>query len=373
MAAATTCTLQRVPACLQRRTCRRTSYASFVRNRGFAMLALLVVALALMGARAQSADAYSVMVSPKADRSAAVTLAGQSYQQSSVIYVFLAPTTGVRSVSFYLDDTDMSESPRQIESHAPFDFNGTYNGAAKGFAVGALPNGTHTITARVYENDGSTSVDSGTFSVSSSLRFEDNFSGSSVDTDDWRPWYSPGHAGNGLRRPSAITQSNGNLVITAKMVDGKIVSGGMAHRIDYTYGRFEFRVRTEVDPTGTMSGVVLTWPKYQKSPYFTENDIYETGYAAGTRSPFRTFIHYGYSSQKYYVHQADASDWHTMAMDWRPGALKIYRDGQMVWQTTDPYVIPDILHHLTIQLDARRTRTLTRYVRMYVDWVRLYS
>lgn len=57
----------------------------------------------------------------------------------------------------------------------------------------------------------------------------------------------------------------------------------------------------------------------------------------------------------------------------RPSALKIYRDGVLVWTLTDTAAIPDVLHHFNIQLDALNTRTLTTPVRMYVDYVRIYS
>jgi hypothetical protein len=349
-----------------------------IRNRSRAILGLLVCTLVLSGAWAQGASAYSIVVSANADRSDAETLDAQSYQQSDHVYVFVTPATGVQRVSFYLDDTARSRAAKHVESLAPYDFVKTADdGTAAAYALSSLSAGDHTITAAVLKTDGKTEVDSGTFTVlsssSSSLLFEDNFNGSSLDNAAWAPYDGAGHARNGLRRPSAFSVSNGNLVITAKMVDGKIVSGGMKHRVDYTYGRYEFRVRTEVDPTGTMSGVVLTWPKAQRSPEFTENDIYETGAGLNTRTPFRSFIHYGRSnSQKYFIHNADASAWHTMAMDWRKSSLKIYRDGNLVWTITDAAVIPDVMHHVSIQLDARRTRTLTRTVRMYVDYIRVY-
>jgi len=331
-----------------------------------------------MAAGPQSAGASSLSVSNNSNRSSAVTLGGQTYNGSSVIYVFLAPESAVKNVKFYLDDPNRTRTPRHTESIAPYDFVDTANdGSAAAFAVGSLPAGNHTITAAVLKNDGQTLVDSGTFSVqssstSSSVLFEDNFNGTTLDTASWLPYNGAGHAGIGYRRPSAFSLSNGNLVVTGKMVDGKIVTGGMMHRKNYTYGRYEFRVRTEVDPTGTMSGVVLTWPQYQWSPEFTENDIYETGLQVNHRWTFRSFIHYGTSnSQKIFEHQADGSQWHTMAMDWRPTSLKIFRDGVLVWTISDPVVIPDVMHHLTIQLDARAHRTLTGPVRMYVDYVRI--
>jgi len=205
------------------------------------------------------------------------------------------------------------------------------------------------------------------------LLFADEFNGSSLDITRWNAWYGPGHGGNGLRRPSAISVSGGSLAITAKMVNGKLESGGMSHKQHYRYGRYEFRVRTERDRTWTMSGIVMTWPQRQWSPEFTENDMYETG--PSTRDRFRTFIHYGGStrSQKSYGHPVDATQWHTIAMDWRRDSLKMYRDGRRVWTLNDKVAIPDGLHHVGIQLDARYTRRLRAPVRMYVDYMRIYE
>jgi len=161
--------------------------------------------------------------------------------------------------------------------------------------------------------------------------------------------------------------------VTAQNIDGQIVSGGMANRVNQTYGLYEFRVRTDPDPTGTMSGVVLTWPTSGLWPQDGENDIYETG-ARATRDPFGSFVHYGKSNtQRFYLHNADAAQWHTMAMDWSPKAIKVYRDGALVWTITDPNAIPHTPHHLCIQLDAFANRQLTTPVHMYVDWVRIYQ
>jgi hypothetical protein len=207
------------------------------------------------------------------------------------------------------------------------------------------------------------------------LVFEDTFSGTSLNTGSWSPYNSPGHSGNGLRRPSALTLDGaGNLVVTAAMSNDVIVSGGMSHRGNYRYGRFEFRVRTEVDPSGTTSGVILTWPQSENWPEDGENDIYETGNSKGTRSPFKSFVHYGATNEQYWFHHdADGAQWHTMAMEWTETAITIYRDGALVWTITDQVAIPDVPHHLAIQLDAITTTPLTAPVRMYVDYVRIYQ
>jgi hypothetical protein len=206
------------------------------------------------------------------------------------------------------------------------------------------------------------------------LVFQDDFYGNALNTAAWSTYNSPGHDGNGLRRPGAFTvDGQGHLVITAQNAGGQIVSGGMANRVNRTYGLYEFRVRTEPDPTGTMSGVVLTWPQSGKWPVDGENDIYETGTRA-SRDPFGSFVHFGTGNdQRHHLHDADAARWHTMAMDWSQYAIKIYRDGKLVWKVTDPNAIPHTPHHLCIQLDAFANRQLRGPVQMQVDWVRIYQ
>jgi hypothetical protein len=217
----------------------------------------------------------------------------------------------------------------------------------------------------------------GAGSAGGSLMFADEFDGSgAVDTSRWALYDSPGNAGFGLRRPSAFTlDGRGNLVVTARMAGDEIVSGGMASQLNFTYGRVEFRVRTEPDPTGTMSAVVLTWPKRQNAPDFTENDMYETGPVADNTRQFESFVHFGppeLGRQRWRTYALDPSRWHTVAMDWDPGRLQIFVDGDPAWSVTDPEAIADVAHHVCVQLDARADRRLERPVRMYVDYVRVY-
>jgi hypothetical protein len=214
------------------------------------------------------------------------------------------------------------------------------------------------------------------------LVFEDAFD--AFDRTEWSRYDSPGHAGNGLRRPEAFTivddparPGNRLLAITARMVDGKLVSGGMAHRRNYTYGAFEARVRTEADPSGTMSGVVLTWPEGGRWPYDGEFDIYETG-RDRDRRPVSSFAHWATEEepetnrQQHWSHDVSGSAWHVFRMEWAPNRVAFYVDGvRHATVLTDPARIVDVPHHLTIQLDAFASR-LPAPVRMYVDWVRIF-
>ena len=207
------------------------------------------------------------------------------------------------------------------------------------------------------------------------LVFEENFDGSAVNTAEWSMYDGRGHVGNGLRKPEAFSVENGLLVITAQMKDDQLVSGGMAHRKNYKFGRFEFRARAEADPNSATSAVVLTWPQNENWPTDGELDIWET-LTAGSRNPFHTYIHFGAEhSQLHYQHNADAKEWHTMMCEWLPNKLTIFRDGVAVYTIEKekyPFAIPQVPHHLCIQLDAFKT-TMTGTVKMYVDWVKIYQ
>jgi hypothetical protein len=204
------------------------------------------------------------------------------------------------------------------------------------------------------------------------LVFQDDFNGPALDLSAWSLYNSPGNAGFGLRRPEAFSVSDGNLIVTATMKDGQIVSGGMAHKVNYKFGRFEFRVKAEPDSSEATSAVVLTWPQSENWPVDGENDIYET-LTLASRNPFHTFIHYSAENRTvHFQHNADATQWHILAMEWTWEKIVILRDGVVVWKLTDINAIPDVPHHLCIQLDAFKT-TMTGTVRMYVDWVKIYK
>ena len=202
------------------------------------------------------------------------------------------------------------------------------------------------------------------------LASADYFTGTKVDLTRWNVYNGPGNQGHGLRRPAQVTVSNGRLVITARMINGVLNSGGLAHRTNRAYGRFEFLVRTDADPSAATSGAILTWPESGSLWRDGENDIYETGSAAD-RNPFYSFIHFGGNLQYNIVHYASATQWHKMVLEWEPSAMRIYRDGILARTITDVAAIPDSRHHLTIQLDAVKN-WMSSSVRMYVEYVRIY-
>lgn len=212
--------------------------------------------------------------------------------------------------------------------------------------------------------------------------FRDDFNGDSVG-DAWYQYHSVGNAGYGLRRPSATTVKDGRLVMTAQMVDGSLVSSGMAHRYDQTYGKYVFRVRVDEDPDLATSAVVLTWPESEVHPRDGENNIYESLTYDADRDPFYTVIHKPYGTVRDHIvhnHNADGTKFQTMTMEWRPDGITIIREGpgyagdyeRWFQPETDEDWIPDVPHHITIQLDAWKNY-ISAPVRMEVDFVEVYK
>ncbi len=209
--------------------------------------------------------------------------------------------------------------------------------------------------------------------VTPHLAYSDDFTEASL-APIWKLYNGPGNAGFGLRRPSAISLDGmGDLVITASSQNGVVVSGGMALRMDQTYGRFEFRVRTQADPSATTSGVVLTWPQSENWPIDGESDMYETR-SNPTRNYFQSAVHYSSTNQQVlFRSNVDATQWHTVIMDWTATSISLYRDGVLIGRTTNPSAIPHVPQHLCLQLDAVDANRLSQPVRMYVDYVKVYT
>ena len=108
---------------------------------------------------------FSLQLSAAADRSASSALQGQTV--AGTIYVFTSPASGVTRVRFWLDNPQMSGTPRQTEGAAPWDFAGTAaNGTANPTNTTTIPNGSHTITAAVDKSAGGTDVLSSSFTIS---------------------------------------------------------------------------------------------------------------------------------------------------------------------------------------------------------------
>jgi hypothetical protein len=108
------------------------------------------------------AVAQRLQVSTSANRSSPVDLNGRVLTGS--VAIFVAPTTSVKSVAFWLDKTNLTVAPRSTDTAAQFDFNGTANnGQAVLFNAATLAPGSHRIAARVTYTNGTIAYISSTF------------------------------------------------------------------------------------------------------------------------------------------------------------------------------------------------------------------
>jgi hypothetical protein len=346
-----------------------------------ALTALAAIAIAAPVTGTQASVSRKVMVSLRPNRSKARTLANQALAATQRVYIFFPSSSGIARVSFYIDDAKMTDQPWTVARRAPYDLNGTGRRAsAKPFDLGSLADTSHTVTAAVTMRNGTVRVVSARFAVRARGSqhftrrvFDDEFSGRSVSAANWNLYSGPGNAGRGLRAHAAVgVDGRGHLVITASMVFGQILSGGLQQRPSFTYGHYEFRVRAEADPAHNMSSVVLLWPSSQQR-IDGEADLYET---LIPRRPIHVFLHdlvLNSTSQDYFAESADATKWHTVAVDWEPKAITVYLDGVRTITDTNPAVIPRTPHLFSIQLDPSSVQPLLGPVHMYVDYVRIFQ
>ncbi|MEM6639752.1 MAG: choice-of-anchor U domain-containing protein [Pseudomonadota bacterium] len=85
---------------------------------------------------------------------------------SGTIFAFVQPENGISNVAFYLDDTDLSGSPVNIEFVAPYDFGG-----AQGFDTTNISNGAHTLTASIALSGGGSATETVSFNVANAAVF----------------------------------------------------------------------------------------------------------------------------------------------------------------------------------------------------------
>lgn len=202
----------------------------------------------------------------------------------------------------------------------------------------------------------------------------DEFNSASLNLNRWGLYNSKGGFGNGLRRPSAITQSGGSLTITA----ADDTSGGMAQSYGQLYGRWEVRARTD-DGRGFGSAILL-WPDSEK---LSDGEVDIAEVPSEHREMAHFVLHSGSDGNTLDGSHTpgDYSQWHTFAVDWLPDHITWYLDGRSQFTVTDPTRIPDTRLHLAIQLDEGPVNdwmlapdaTTPPQIRLQVDWVHQYK
>lgn len=203
------------------------------------------------------------------------------------------------------------------------------------------------------------------------LTAKDEFDGAGLDRSKWSPYTG----GVGRHRAENISVRDGQLVLTSR----GLTSAGLAWRDGQQYGRWEIRAKT--NPGWGYGDVALLWPDAEDWPEGGELNFMEI--PKGDRSETHTIVHYGEdNSQVGKSIAGDFTQWHNYAVEWLPGRVVFYIDGQEVFRTTDPDQIPPRPMHLAMQQDigpygddwipARDERTPDT-LDFQVDWVRIYA
>lgn len=203
---------------------------------------------------------------------------------------------------------------------------------------------------------------------------EENFGGTRVNDRKWAVYHSPGAETNPRTR-RAVSVRGGVLRLRGGMYGGADLSGGIASHLSQRYGRWVVRMRAERGAGYTP--LALLWPDRQGRPDYAEVDFAEI--IDPRRRSGGIFVHRGERRQAQRTIRADFTRWRTVAVDWTPGRLTFWLDGEKVWDYRGPNVPRGHSMHLALQNDVTcnewspcRNASTPATVSMYVDWVKVY-
>jgi hypothetical protein len=163
--------------------------------------------------------------------------------------------------------------------------------------------------------------------------FYDNFSGNSLNSNNWPILYG-GEAGNGaFSYDHGDVQVNNGLTINTNDQSGGWTTGGIGQGpTGGMYGLYQ--VEAKVDPGHGTGPAIVLWPDNNSWP--PEIDLLEA--PGGSGDAYMTLHWAGADGSDQYQTidtGVNVNDWHDYAVDWEPGSLTFYVDGKQIWSTTD--------------------------------------
>lgn len=218
----------------------------------------------------------------------------------------------------------------------------------------------------------------------------DDFTGTSLNTNNWAPYDENSSNGISHWNPKELTVGGGELDVHSHGKDptgASNYSGALAWSLgagNQTYG--EWAVRAKFDAGAGYGPAILLWPQSNNWPQDGEIDLVES--VQPTRDTALSSIHWGDTPPGYRESgkvYGDFTQWHTYTVDWEPTYVVIAIDGTTVYDTrksTAHPTIPSTPMHLVIQQEpgpfgganwivAPNSSTPDDVV-VHVDWVRIY-
>lgn len=192
-----------------------------------------------------------------------------------------------------------------------------------------------------------------------------------------------GHDGNG-RRCVKNVYCNGEYMRITGQANGD--SGGIAHKLDMQYGRWEIRARLlkKTGATGNKyHGVGIVWTDDVDWPLGGEYDFWENDVGDTTAE---AFLHYPHPADVSVQQEnpsksgVDLTQWHNYGFEWTSSGIKGYIDG-VQWFSysggggpsgrSDIQAMPS--GHLTLQLDNFFGSSGMQEGYLDVQWARIYK
>jgi hypothetical protein len=189
----------------------------------------------------------------------------------------------------------------------------------------------------------------------------------------WGLYDGPGHAGNGLRRPSAFNVHDGIMTITG-------TAGGTTGGTAFKYSGYGYRVEVRMRVYATGGGgdayhpVLILWPDNNQWPAGAEYDFAETDVGKPNMDIFMHLPNHTPYRQDHASYTMDIANYHNYACEWNPAAqtLKAWCDGVERYSGTGRVAQAPGPMHLTIQLD-NFDGTNEQPAKMDIAWVRVYA
>lgn len=202
--------------------------------------------------------------------------------------------------------------------------------------------------------------------------FDDEFSGSKLDTSKWASsWFNGSTMNNVSTSPSNVSVSGGNLILTLSSASvGALVSTNPDDRVK---PGFQFGIGCYVEARIFFPGsgtTVYNWPAFWTDGQNWPNDG-EIDIAEGLGTLTSNYHSSSGANNSNTIAGSWSNGWHTYGVDRENGINYIYWDGQLVRQyNTNDAGAP---HYLIINVGAGHTAAYGATSQVKVDYVRVWQ